>query len=164
MTVQDIIDEEINITGSGTSYECWYHGKRKQTIPTFHTMETCVMTTWMKLNYDLLRLTGKPIYADQIEITYYNALMASTKFDGSEIEMYSPLAGYRGDASHQCGMDINCCSANGPRGYMMMPRYAVLTSPGEIYVNLYTAFSATFALSPKNEILLCNKSLIYFTG
>lgn len=158
MTVQDIIDEEINIAGSGTSFECWYHGKEKQTVPAFHTMETCVMTTWMKLNYDLLRLTGKPMYADHIEITYYNALMASTKFDGSEIEMYSPLEGYRGDTAHQCGMDINCCSANGPRGYMMMPRYAVLTSPGEIYVNLYTEFSATFALSPKNEIVLEQKT------
>ena len=154
MCVQDIIDEEINIAGSGSSFECWYHGIEKQTRPTFHTMETCVMTTWMKLNYDLLCITGKQMYADHIEITYYNALMASTKFDGSEIEMYSPLEGYRGDNSHQCGMDINCCSANGPRGYMMIPRYAVMTSPGEVFVNLYTPFSATFALSPKNEIVL----------
>jgi hypothetical protein len=169
MTVQDIIDEEINIAGSGSSFECWYHGKEKQTTPTFHTMETCVMTTWMKLNYDLLCITGKPMYADHIEITYYNALMASTKFDGSEIEMYSPLEGYRGDDSHQCGMNINCCSANGPRGYMMMPRYAVLTSTDEVYVNLYTEFSATFALSSKNKISLEQKTrypegdLIQFT-
>ncbi len=158
MTVRDIINEEINIAGSGTSFECWYHGKEKQTIPTFHTMETCVVTTWMKLNYDLLRLTGKPMYANHIETTYYNALMASTKSDGSEIEMYSPLEGYRGDTSHQCGMEINCCSANGPRGFMMMPRYAVLTSPGEVYINLYTNFSATFALSPKNEVVLEQKT------
>lgn len=111
MTVQDIMDEEINITGSGSSFECWYHGKAQQTVPTFHTMETCVMTTWMKLNYDLLSLTGKSKYADRIETTYYNALRASTKHDGSEIEMYSPLEGFRGDTSHQCGMNINCCSA-----------------------------------------------------
>ncbi|MCK5702293.1 MAG: glycoside hydrolase family 127 protein [Cyclobacteriaceae bacterium] len=158
MTVQDIMDEEINITGSGSSFECWYHGKEKQMIPTFHTMETCVMTTWMKLNYDLLCITGKPKYADHIENTYYNALMASTKFDGSEIEMYSPLEGYRGDAAHQCGMNTNCCSSNGPRGYMIMPRYAVMTSPGEVYVNLYTEFSATVPLSSKNKIVIGQKT------
>lgn len=158
MTVQDIIDEEINIAGSGTSYECWYHGKEKQTIPTFHTMETCVMTTWMKLNYDLLSVTGKSMYADHIEITYYNALMASTRFGGSEIAMYSPLEGSRGDTNHQCGMEINCCSANGPRGYMMMPRYAIMTSADEIFVNLYTDFSSTIELSSKNKITLEQKT------
>ncbi len=158
MTIQDIMDEEINITGSGTSFECWYHGKEKQTTPTFHTMETCVMTTWMKINYDLLRLTGKLKYADNIEITYYNALIASTRYGGSEIAKYSPLEGFRGDHDKQCGMDINCCIANGPRGYMMMPRYAVLTSADEVYVNLYTEFSATLALTQKNEIVLDQKT------
>ncbi len=77
MTVENILEEEINIAGSGTSFECWYHGKEKQTIPTFHTMETCVMTTWLKLNHSLLRLTGKSGYADNIELTYYNAIWTS---------------------------------------------------------------------------------------
>ena len=158
MTIQDIMDEEINLAGSGSSFESWYHGKGQQTRPTFHTMETCVMTTWMKINYDLLSLTGKSMYADHIEITYYNALMASTRYGGSEIAMYSPLEGSRGDHNHQCGMNINCCSANGPRGYMMMPRYAVMTSTDEVYINLYSDLSATFALSSKNKITLEQKT------
>ena len=158
MTVQDIINEEINVAGSGTSFESWYHGKEQQIRPTFHTMETCVMTTWMKLNYDLLSLTGKSLYADHIEITYYNALLASTRFGCKEIAMYSPLMGYRGDTNMQCGMNINCCSANGPRGYMMMPRYAIMTSSNEVYLNLYTDISATFALPSKNKIVIEQKT------
>ncbi len=154
MTVHDIVDEEINVAGSGSSFESWYHGKKLQTRPTFHTMETCVMTTWMKLNYDLLALTGESFYADKIETTYYNALLASTRYGGAEIAMYSPLEGSRGDQSHQCGMDINCCSANGPRGYMMIPRYAVMTSGNEIYINLYTNSTATFSLQNNNKIEL----------
>ncbi len=154
MTVQDITSEEINVAGSGTSYECWYHGKKMQTVPTFHTMETCVMTTWMKLNYSLLRLTGKPEYADHIETTFYNALQASTKHDGTEITMYSPLVGHRGPGAKQCGMDINCCSANGPRGYMMIPRFAMMTAPKEIYVNLYSESSAKVTLPGKNTVVL----------
>ena len=94
MTVENILETEINIAGSGSAYECWHHGMEKQMIPTFRTMETCVMTTWLKLNNSLLRLTGKSKYADNIEQTYYNALLASTKYDAAEITMYSPLLGY----------------------------------------------------------------------
>ncbi len=158
MTMQDIIDKEINIAGSGTSFEGWYHGKEKQTRPTFHTMETCVMTTWMKINYDLLSLTGKSKYANNIELTYYNALIASTRFGGKEISKYSPLEGSRGDQDKQCGMNINCCSANGPRGYMMLPRFAVMTSTDEVYINLYSELSAKFQLSSKNNIVLEQKT------
>jgi DUF1680 family protein len=154
MTVENILEEEINVAGSGTSYECWYHGKEKQTMPTFHTMETCVMTTWLKLNQSLLRLTGKSGYADNIELTYYNALLASTKHDGTEIAMYSPLLGHRGPGERQCNMDINCCSANGPRGYLMMPRFAVMTASDGIYVNMYCESKAAATLPGNNMVQL----------
>ena len=154
MTVDNIIEKEINLAGSGSAFECWYYGNENQTLPTFRTMETCVMTTWLKLNNSLLRLTGKSKYADNIELTYYNALLASTKFDGTEITMYSPLLGYRGPGERHCNMDINCCSANGPRGYLMMPHYAVMTSPDQIYLNLYGESTASATLFENNKILL----------
>ena len=154
MTVDNIIEKEINLAGSGSAFECWYYGNENQTQPTFRTMETCVMTTWLKLNNSLLRLTGKSKYADNIELTYYNALLASTKFDGTEITMYSPLLGYRGPGERHCNMDINCCSANGPRGYLMMPHYAVMTSPDQIYLNLYGESTASATLFENNKILL----------
>jgi DUF1680 family protein len=158
MTVQNIVNEEINVAGSGTSFECWYHGKTLQTRPTFHTMETCVVTTWLKLNYDLLKITGNPFYANNIETSYYNALMASTRLGGAEIEMYSPLEGHRGDHNRQCNMDINCCVANGPRGYVMIPRFAVMTSGNEIFINLYTNSTATFNLKTGTEIKIEQKT------
>ena len=67
MAVQNIIDTEINVAGSGTAFECFYHGGQRQTEPTYHTMETCVTFTWIKLCNNLLRLTANPMYADQIE-------------------------------------------------------------------------------------------------
>ena len=72
--IQNIIDQEINVTGSGSLFESWYHGKEQQTRPTFHTIETCLMTIWMKVNYDLLTLTGKSLYADNLEHTYYSTV------------------------------------------------------------------------------------------
>jgi DUF1680 family protein len=157
-TVQSIIDTEINIAGSGSSHESWYDGKRQQTHPTCLTMETCVTTTWMKLCQNLLCLTANPLYADQIEITAYNALMASMKNDGSQIAMYSPLEGQREPGERHCNMDINCCNANGPRGFALLPQFAVMQTGREIYVNLYTGFEADISLDTKTKINIKQQS------
>jgi DUF1680 family protein len=46
-------------------------------------METCVTTTWMKLCDNLLRLTGDPGFADEMERSAYNALLSAAVPDGS---------------------------------------------------------------------------------
>jgi DUF1680 family protein len=152
LAVQNIIDTEINVAGSGTAFECFYHGALRQTEPTYHTMETCVTFTWIKLCNNLLRLTGKSIYADQIEKSVYNALLASMKFDGSQIAKYSPLEGMRHEGEEQCGMHINCCNANGPRAFTLIPKMALMSSENEIRINLYCQSSASVQLSPKNKV------------
>lgn len=158
MAVQNIIDTEINVAGSGTAFECFYHGGQRQTEPTYHTMETCVTFTWIKLCNNLLRLTANPMYADQIEKTVYNALLASMKYDGSQIAKYSPLEGQRQQGEEQCGMHINCCNANGPRAFTLLPKMALMTAPGEILVNLYSSSTATVQLISKNKIAIQQKT------
>lgn len=152
MAVQNIIDTEINVAGSGTAFECFYHGSQQQTQPTYHTMETCVTFTWIKLCNNLLRLTGDAMYADQIEKSTYNALMAAMKFDGSQIAKYSPLEGMRQAGEQQCGVNINCCNANGPRAFTLIPKLAIMTGEKEIVFNLYIPSTATAQLSPKNAV------------
>jgi uncharacterized protein len=152
MAVKNIIESEINIAGSGTAFECFYHGARYQTEPTYHTMETCVTMTWMKLCFNLLRLTENPVYADQIEKSTYNALMASLKGDGSQIAKYSPLGGIRHAGEEQCGMNINCCNANGPRAFMMLPRFAVMGSDNEVYINIYGQNKSVIPVNPTNKV------------
>jgi DUF1680 family protein len=152
MAVENIIGEEINIAGSGTAFECFYNGAKYQTEPTYHTMETCVTMTWMKLCLNLLKLTGNPLYADQIEKSTYNALMASVKYDGSQIAKYSPLGGIRHAGEEQCGMRINCCNANGPRAFMMLPRFAVMGGDNEIFINLYGQNEAVIPVNQKNNV------------
>lgn len=145
-TVENIVDKEINIAGSGSAFESWYHGKDFQTHPTYHTMETCVTFTWMQLCDKLLELTGKPFYADQIEKTMYNALLASLKDDSSQIAKYSPIEGHRFEGEEQCGLHINCCNANGPRGFALIPDFAVKTAPGKIDLNYYGDMTATASI------------------
>lgn len=158
MAVQNIIDTEVNVAGSGTAFECFYHGGQRQTEPTYHTMETCVTFTWIKLCNNLLRLTANPMYADQIEKTVYNALLASMKYDGSQIAKYSPLEGQRQHGEEQCGMHINCCNANGPRAFTLLPKMAFTTAANEIMVNLYSESTANVQLSSKNKISVQQKT------
>ncbi len=136
-TYESIRDTEINIAGSGSSQECWYGGAARQTQPAPDTMETCVTESWMQLCYQLLRVTGDPRIADEIERTAYNALLGAMTPDGSGFAKYSALEGTRALGPAQCGMKLNCCTANGPRGVMLLPAVAVLMGAEGPHFNLY---------------------------
>lgn len=149
-TWQSIIDSEINIAGSGSAMEAWFSGREKQTIPIAHYQETCVTATWIKFNQQLLRLTGEAKYADEIERTFYNALLGAMKPDGSDWAKYTPLSGQRLEGSEQCGMGLNCCNASGPRGLFTIPQTAVMQSEDGAYINFY--IDGTYHLiSPENQ-------------
>lgn len=153
-TVGHIIQEEINVAGSGSAFECWYSGRVRQTIPTYHTMETCVTFTWMQLCNRLLEMTGNSLYADYMESAIYNALMASLKADASQIAKYSPLEGCRHEGEEQCGMHINCCNANGPRAFAMIPQFAYQVKDDCIRVNFYGQSEADITLPGKKTVRL----------
>ena len=153
-TADHILKEEINIAGSGAAFECWYGGKALQTIPAYHTMETCVTFTWMQFCARLLRETANPLYAEEFERTMYNALMASMKDDGTQISKYSPLEGRRQPGEKQCGMRINCCNANGPRGFALIPSVAYQSEEDHLFVNLYLPSKATIKLDNQNKVTL----------
>jgi hypothetical protein len=146
-----IVEEEINVTGGSCSRECWYEGHKNQTIPALHTMETCVTFTWMQFCERLLEMTENPKFVDQFELTMYNALMAAMKWDGSQIVKYVPLEGFRREGEHQCDVRINCCNANGPRAFTMIPRVAYRTpSDMRLDVNLYIPSEATVQLGKRS--------------
>lgn len=136
-TWQNIRDREINIAGSGAAAEMWFDGRERQTSPVHHYQETCVTVTWIKLNQQLLRLTGEAKYADEIERAYYNALLAALKGDGSDWAKYTPLSGQRLPGSGQCGMDLNCCDASGARGLFTLPASVVMSAADGLSVNFF---------------------------
>jgi DUF1680 family protein len=117
-------------------------------------METCVTQTWMKLCMNLLRLTGKPLYADHVERSAYNALAAAMQPGGASFAKYTPLEGSRSLGEGQCGMDINCCTANGPRAMMLLPAFALMQNTNQVYVNLYGPLKTTFPINGRNRVTL----------
>lgn len=160
----NIRDTEITIIGSGSSWERWCNGRVRQAEPVPEWMETCVTVTWMKLSAQLLRLTGDSLYADEIEWSLYNPLLAAQKDDGTWWCHYNPLEGQRGPAPEHCGMHQNCCVANGPRGLMLIPTLAVMCGAEGPVVNFYEPATATLPLASGKPVQLAIQSDYPRTG
>ncbi len=145
---QSIRRNELMIHGSGSNQELWCEGTRVQTESLEQPTETCVTVTWMKLCYQLLRLTGDPLWADELEVSLYNALTSAMTPDGAWWAYFSPLAGQRVPSHYQhSDVQLSCCVANGPRGLLLTPRWAVMESEEGLVVNLYSPGSATLTLA-----------------
>ena len=163
-TAKNIMATEINAAGSGAAFECWYHGSAGETEPAYHTMETCVTTTWLRFCETLLRLTGDPAYADQLERTLYNAYLAALSHDADTFSKYCPLEGMRGRGEDQCRMHTNCCIANGPRGFVALLETLLMADAGAVYVNLYTDSRATISLPDTGNRVTVEQKTAYPVG
>ena len=138
-TAEDIVKEEINLAGGCACSEAWFHGARKQHLPYLRLQETCVTTTWMRFCEKLLEMTDDPKWADQLERTFYNAYLGAMKPDGSEFAGYTPLSGDRYHGQHHCYMHTDCCTANGPRGFLCFLRELFSTRGDKATFNFYAS-------------------------
>ncbi len=157
-TWNNILKNEINIAGSGASVETWFGGEKLQTSPVEHFQETCVTVTWIKLSQQLFRLTGEAKYGDAIEQSYYNALMGALSADGSTWAKYTPLNGRRLPGSGQCGMKLNCCVANGPRGQFTLPFTTIMSTDEGISVNFFVEGSYALRTPSQKKIIIIQKT------
>ncbi len=156
---KSLIDKEIMIVGSGSSAELWCDGANRQTQILEQPMETCVTVTWMKYCFQLLQLTGDPIWADQLEISLYNALLGAMNSDGSWWAYFSPLLGERMPSPMQMPVcESSCCVVNGPRGLLITPQWSVMKSKSGPVVNLYAPGTWSQILEDGTEIKLVQET------
>ena len=139
---QDIVDNRLYITGGTSSFETFQDNEHLPNGMDSHICETCVTVTWEQMNLQLLRLTGEAKYADEIEKSVYNHLLAAQKPTGEDWAYYTPLEGHKPyDAV------TTCCHSSGPRGIALLPEAAYQkTNDGGIAVNLYNSGSLTTRL------------------
>ena len=157
--------KEIMIVGSGSSGELWCDGTVRQTELLEKPMETCVTTTWIKFCYQLLRLTGDPVWADEMEVTLYNALLGAMMDEGNWWAYFSPLAGARTPSHMQVpSCQSSCCVANGPRGLLTAPAWSVMRSDNGPVVNLYAQGKWNYDLGDKNELVIIQNTDYPKTG
>lgn len=148
-------DREIFITGCGglkdANGEIWYNGKTRQIRHDCGGMgETCVAVSWLGFCENLLRMTGDSRVADEMERSFYNALLGAVTPDGTNNTHINPYldGGWKKPAADQMtgfpGQD--CCRAQGPYGLSLAPMIAVMKSEAGYAVNLYEDLTASDVL------------------
>jgi DUF1680 family protein len=138
---KDIIAKRLYITGTASAGE---HFRDDLDLPgeeASNVGEGCVTVTWLQLNWQLLRLTGEPQYADQLERTIYNQLLGAQDPHNGNICYFTPLVGHK-----HPGPGINCCVSSEPRGISMIPQIAWGTRENGLAVLLYAQGDATIAV------------------
>lgn len=128
----DIVKNRLYITGTGSAGEYWTKNGQWPDDEACALGETCVTVTWIQVNAELLKLTGDSNYADQIETSIYNHLLASQSADGLAWCYYDPLTGVRHPSPN-----TTCCLSSGPRAVALMPTLAYATRPNGVDVNLF---------------------------
>lgn len=103
--------------------------------------ELCDVIYWIRLNHELLNLTGEARFADRIEEAFYNAFLAGVTRDGRWGAHIIKSHGTRHlEAPPQVGMiDHQCCPDNMMRGYFAFAEStAAISDDGTVSVFLYS--------------------------
>lgn len=145
---QDIVANQLLITGSGSSREHWAEPRQFPSSAPLEVAETCVTVSWVQLCQQLLRLTGEARYADELEKTFYNHLAAAQRPDGAAWANFTALNGKKPYKTEQ-----NCCTSSGPRGWAMLPTFAYMTSEDGVIVNFFATSMAALKVGGETVVI-----------
>ena len=120
-------------------------GERAQGNP-YHqgAIETCCTIAWMAMSVEMLRLTGDPIVADELELSTLNSGLGMMGHSGRWVTYSTPMDGVRKASAHDIvfqaregSPELNCCSVNGPRGLGMISDWALMRDRDGLVLNWY---------------------------
>ena len=165
-----VMDTDVTIIGCcGCEHELFDNSAATQTdgTNTIIMQETCVTVTWIKLCYQLLRLTGDSVYADQIEKSVYNALYGAVNTERSKnncgfpFDSYSPLilnkrgraVGGRQDLPDGTVL-YGCCAAIGAAGIGIVPELCMQQTKKGIAITLFANGNYNLKSPNNNNIKL----------
>lgn len=155
---QAIKKYELTIAGTVSNHEMWYNGAWAQTEIQERPNETCATATWMKLCFQLLRLTGDSKWADEMETSLYNGLLGAMMPQGEWWAYDSPLYGERTPSRVQ-GNNLSCCVSSGPRALLLTPEWAAMQSGnGALVFNFYGADTTTYTTKRGQQITVLQKT------
>ncbi len=124
-------------------------------------IETCCTIAWMALTADMLRLTGEPAAADELELSTFNGMLGSQHPSGRWWTYNTPMDGVREASDHtivfqaRAGTpELNCCSVNAPRGLGMLSEWALMVDSQGPIVNSYGPLKATLNLESGTRLHL----------
>lgn len=130
------------------------YGRDYQLPNTTAHNETCAAIGGLLWNWRMLRITGDARYADVMETTLYNSVLAGIGQDGTSYFYTNPLrvtdpmpVALRWSRVRQPFISTFCCPPNVLRTIAESARYAYARSDGGIWVTLYGAGSAGTTLA-----------------
>ena len=155
-------------------------------------VETCATVAWMALSVDMLRISGVPAAADELELTLFNAMLAAQSPDGrvwtyqtpvggapltplGAEDMAAPLTpevflGYRLPTTYDLDWQqrerypqLSCCAANGARGLGCLAEWAVMRADDGIAINFYGP-STTTVQAPDGTWVTIEQRTVYPLG
>lgn len=161
---ENVAAKEIAIIGTccglgpgGT--ENFAHSALHQTCPVRDGLEACSAPRWMAFCLHLLELTGESKYADDYELSLYNAVLGSIRPDGKSVDYFTRLTGVRPTLERNFRREFNgksftCCSFNVGETLACVPFTAVMSSKGGPVINLYIPSAARVKLAGGNEAVI----------
>jgi hypothetical protein len=163
--IKNVLEQERMIHGSVSNNEEWFYGVKNQTNVLEQPVETCATAQWMLICWQLLRLTGDPKWADELELSLYNALLGVMTLDGHWWSYFAHLNGERIPCPIQHPeAEMTCCVTSGPRGLLLTPQWAVMKSKDGIVVNLYAAGTAMVPLDDGVKVTVLQNTSYPETG
>lgn len=109
-------------------------------------IETCGTVAWMALSVEMLRLTGDPVVADELELSLFNSALGLYSRTGRWNTYNTPMDGERRafvqDVNWQCrpgAPELTCCNLNAPRGLGLLSDWALMADADGPVLNYYGA-------------------------
>lgn len=142
--IESILSTDIHNTGAFSTDEWARNGSFVN-----GNIETCCVIAFNALCCDLLDITppsehGKIL--DHLELSYYNAVLGYNSETGRWCTYSTPMDGVRNASTKENGFQIrpgaselNCCSANAPRGIGELYRWMIRCEDENLYLNYFGA-------------------------
>ena len=96
-------------------------------------IETCCTIAWMAMTVEMLRQSGDPLAADELELSTFNSAMGLFSPTGRWSTYNTPMDGVRKANFHDIvfqsrpgSPELNCCSVNAARGLGLLSEWALM--------------------------------------
>jgi hypothetical protein len=131
---EDICTHRLYITGTASDHEIFVQSGLLKATNDDKMGEGCVTVTWIQFNLSLLQITGKVKYAEEIERSVYNHLLAAENPQTGCVSYYTALQGVK---PYRCDQGYSCCLSSVPRGISLIPEMIGGKIGGNFSVLLY---------------------------
>ena len=148
----NMVNQQMYITGGiGARHDGEAFGKPYELPNESAYAETCASIACVMWNWRMLQLDGDARYADLIEWTLCNAVLAGISLDSKEYFYVNPLKD-DGDHRREAWFDCACCPPNICRTIAMIPGYMYSVSTEGIWLHLYAPSKAFIELMTGQKV------------